>query len=314
MISRSSKVLALFIALTAAMGLPASADTTIRLGLIPSILSAQAYYAEQLGYFKKRGLDVQLQPMNNGAAMASAVAGGSLDIAFAEPVSLGNGDLHGLHFVYIASGIMNTPAFPAAGLLVRADLGINDAKSLNGKTIAVNAINTLSSISTQSWIDANGGDAKSVKFVELPLPQMTSAVDAGTVQAAYAGEPFFTIAKNRGMKVVTFTRGAPAATYMASGWFADQAWVEKNRTTAIAFAEAVREAAAWANANRPAAATLLEAALKLPEGALRNLSQPFFFDEAPVQPALIQPILDAALKYNALAKPVRAEDLIAKLK
>ena len=301
-------------AAAAACRTPAAADTTVRLGVLPSIVCSQAFCALQLGYFKRRGLDVQLQTMNNGPSMAAAIAGGSLDVALSEPTSLANARLRGLNFQYIAPGFMITPAFPSLGLMVRADSGIVDAKGFNGKVIAVNAVNTFSTVATQAWIDAGGGDAKTLKFVELPLPQMAQAVDAGSVGAAFAGEPFFTIARDHGLKVIVLKPSAPAPTYMASAWFAAETWINANRETASAVSDALREGATWVDANHAAAATLLETTLKLPENSLHNLYLPAYFSDRAADLTLIQPLLDAAVKYGALARPLRAEELIARLR
>src|SRR5208282_210693 len=57
-----------------------SPPATVRLGLIPSISSAQAFYADAENFFKKNGLDVDIQTLNNGATIAAAMAAGSLDV------------------------------------------------------------------------------------------------------------------------------------------------------------------------------------------------------------------------------------------
>lgn len=295
-------------------GMTQPAVTSLRLGIIPSITAAQAYYAEQMGFFKKHGLNVEIQTMNSGASIAAAVAGGSLDVGFADVVSITNARERGLPFSYIAAGILNTSEFPLSGLLVRADSAARDAKSLNGQTIAVNAVNTFSTVATDAWVDSNGGDSKTLKFIELPLPQMASAVAQGTVQGAFAGEPFFTMAIARGdLRVAMFTKGGIAATYMPSGWFADAGWIQKNKAIAAQFAAAMYDAAVWANANRQAVAPILVSSLKLPEAVARGLSAPPYYGEA-LRVTDIQPVIDAAVKYGAIQTPFRAQDLIASLR
>ena len=291
-----------------------SADSALRVAIQPSLLCTQAFCAKQMGIFKKHGLEVETQVLGSGAAIAAAMVGGSIDIGFGDPISLANGRLRGFNFAYIAAGFLNSPRYPTTGLLVRQDSGITDGKSLNGKTIGVNAINTLSTVIVQAWADKNGGDARQIKFIEVPFAQMVQDVDQSTVAAAFAGEPFFTIGHNRGLKVLLFQPPVPASTFMASGWFATDSWIAANHDTATAFSAAVREAAIWANANREAAAAIVEKELKLPDGTLHNLTTAPLFGEQLVDVQLIQPILDAAVKYNALAKPVHGSELIAKLR
>jgi NitT/TauT family transport system substrate-binding protein len=293
---------------------PARAATTLRVAVQPAIICTQAFCAQELGIFSKYGLSVETQILGSGAAIAAAMVGGAIDIGYGDPISLANGRLRGFNFAYIASGFLNTPAFSTTGLLIRPDSGVTDGKSLSGKTIGVNAINTFSSVVVQAWTDQNGGDAKSVKFLEVPFAQMVQDVDTGIVAGAFAGEPFVTIGRSRGLKSLVFRPAAPAPAFMASGWFALDSWIAANRSTARAFSDAMRDAAIWANANRDAAATIVEKTLKLQPNALHNLSLPPLFDEEPTSAAYIQPLIDAAVKYGALPKPIRATELIASLK
>jgi NitT/TauT family transport system substrate-binding protein len=301
--------------LFACEGRPVVAQTalpTVRVGLLPAIISGQAYFAQNLGFFQKHGLSVQLQTMNSGSAIAAAVSGGALDIGYSDIISISNAHLHGLTFAYVAGAIAITPA-ARAGLLIRPDSGISDARSLSGKTIGVNALGNISQIMTQAWADANGGDSKSLKFLEIPLPQQVAAVQQNTVAAALASEPFFAIGVAQGLKTVVFTKNGIAPTWLAGGWFADQAWIAKNRDIAEAFAAAMREAAVWANANPAAADQIIATDLKLPIDILRTLIlQPAFAED--LRASEIQPLIDAGVKYGVLAKQFPAGELIARLR
>jgi ABC-type nitrate/sulfonate/bicarbonate transport system substrate-binding protein len=70
------------LAVVAVLGLatpPASAadPVDVTIALIPSESAAQAYYAQDLGYFKAAGLNVTLTPMAASPPIISAVASGS---------------------------------------------------------------------------------------------------------------------------------------------------------------------------------------------------------------------------------------------
>ena len=62
--------------------------TTLRIASTPIDVGAEVYYAQALGMFKQAGLDVQIQSIDNGAAIAAAVAGGAADIGQSNVVSL----------------------------------------------------------------------------------------------------------------------------------------------------------------------------------------------------------------------------------
>jgi ABC-type nitrate/sulfonate/bicarbonate transport system substrate-binding protein len=48
------------------------APITIHVGAIPSEVAAELFYGVDMGFFKKAGLDVQIDFFNNGAAIAAA--------------------------------------------------------------------------------------------------------------------------------------------------------------------------------------------------------------------------------------------------
>ena len=56
----------------------------------------------------------------------------------------------------------------------------------------VNGIGNIAQLPFMAWLDRNGGNAKSVKFLELTFPQMLPALQRGTVDAIVCPEPFIT--------------------------------------------------------------------------------------------------------------------------
>src|SRR6202140_2802387 len=54
----------------------------------PIDLGSEVFYAKERGFFKKAVLDVEVSVMESGAAIAAAVASGSIDIAQANLVTI----------------------------------------------------------------------------------------------------------------------------------------------------------------------------------------------------------------------------------
>ena len=64
-------------------------EQPLRLATAPLDVSAEPYYAMEMGFFKRAGLtNVTLQTIPTGAAMTAAVAGGAIDIAISNIVSV----------------------------------------------------------------------------------------------------------------------------------------------------------------------------------------------------------------------------------
>ena len=68
---------------------------------LPKTTKAQVLWAKDEGFLKKAGIDADITLINNGAAIASAVAAGAVDIGQANLVSLATAHERGLPFVLI---------------------------------------------------------------------------------------------------------------------------------------------------------------------------------------------------------------------
>ena len=129
-------------------------------------------YAMESGLFRKNGFDASLERATSGAAAASAVVGGSFDVGKSSVISLLSAHVRGLPIVAVAAAGDYDMSNPTAAIAVRADSAGQTGADLNGKIVAVSALNDLFSIAVRAWVDAHGGDSTTLKLIELP----TSAV------------------------------------------------------------------------------------------------------------------------------------------
>ena len=61
---------------------------------------------------------------------------------------------------------------------------------MNGKIVAVSALNDLFSIAVRAWVDAHGGDSSTLKLLELPTSAVAVALTSGRIDAAVMIQPF----------------------------------------------------------------------------------------------------------------------------
>jgi NitT/TauT family transport system substrate-binding protein len=308
MLRRLSFALALCLAFVPAAS-PAQTSAppaSIKLGVITVEAAAEAFYALDMGFFKKQGLDVDLQIMQNGAAIAAAVTGGSLDAGFADTVSISNAHARGLPLVYLAPAMLNSYAAPTLAILVNGAGPIREPKDLNGKTIAVNGINNITMLPVEAWIDKNGGDSKTVKWIEIPIFQANDAVSAGKVDATVTGEPFITFGADKGLRPLFMDKNAIASRYILSGFFTTKDWAAKNPALAAKFIAAIKETAQWANANPAAAGVILAKYTKLPQAVVDRIKHGQFAET--LLASDYQPVIDAAAKYGVLPKAFPAPE------
>jgi NitT/TauT family transport system substrate-binding protein len=268
-------------------------------------------YAARAGMFKSAGLDVTIDKIGNGAALAAAVAGGADDIGKANVATVVTAHAHGIPMVLIAPAAIYDPRTPDAVLATRADSPIASARDLAGKTIAVPSINDLSTVSVKAWMVAAGVDWSGTQFLETPFSAMGGALEAGRVQAAVLIKPFISDAVDAGKaKVLGLCYSAIATRFLESAWFANADFVAAHRPAVAAFQRVVAQASAYTNAHQSETAELLANWTGIdPQRAARI---PRIITGTTLDPRDIQPVIDMSAKYGLIAKGFDAREIIAK--
>ena len=293
-----------FCAFTA--GAQAQTDTTIRIATTPIDLGAEALYANDLGFFKKAGLDVQVSLLASGSTVAAAVAGGSIDIGQSNIVALATAHVAGLPFVIVAPAGYYTSAEPTTELVTAANSPVTGAKDLDGKIIAVTALKDLNWVSIQSWLSRNGADLASIKYVEIQQPAACNVVTQGRAAAAIVSEPYLSFAlRDGGCRVLAATHDAIAKQFLVGAWFSTTDWAQSHPDAIRRFRAVMLETARWAATHHAESERILEryTHLEAPPGMKRVP----FAEHADA--AQIQPVLDAAAKFGVFA-PFPAAELL----
>ncbi len=308
-----SRVLGLLAAGAALLPEAARAQTTplkVRVGSVPADTYAGGYYALDLGLFDKAGLSVEITPFTNGAAMAAAAAGGSIDIGIGDATELANGISRGLPFVLIAGGGMYSTTAPTTTLCVAKTSTIAHAADLEGQTVAVVSLVSLMSSSVKSWLALNGADISKIHFVELPFPQMPGAIARGVVAAACLSEPVMSDATGTDAKIFGKPYDAIAKQFNISDWFTTRDWLAQNGDAAKRFVGAIYDAARWANTHHDDSAAILAKYSKVDVERIKRMNRSAY--ATALQAAMVQPVLDTSFKYKALAAATTATSMIAK--
>lgn len=275
---------------------PSGAQTaqTLRVAINPIEVYAQVYYAKEMGFFAKAGLDVDIQPAQSGSAIAAAVVGNAADIGATSTVV--DAVAHGKHipFIVIAPGAIYTSAAPTAALFVANNSPIRKAADLNGKTISVSGLGTVTEYGTRAWIDKNGGDSSTVKFVELAASATTEAVATGRIDAAYITEPYVSVGK-KSAHLLAYVHDAIGKEFLLSTWVTTVQWAKDHPDLVNRFASAVRDASGWAAKNPEKSGEILVKYTKIDPVLLATMTRARFADR--LTPALMQPPIDVAAKY-----------------
>lgn len=287
-----------------------SAPVHVRAGSVPADTYAEGYYALDTGLFDKAGLSVEIVPFANGAAMAAAAAGGSIDVGIGDATELANGVSRGLPFVLIAGGGVYSSAAPTTTLCVAKSSPIARASDLEGQTVGVVSLVSLMSAGVKSWLSQNGADVAKIQFVEMPFPQMPGALSRGALAAATLSEPIMSDALAADAKILGKPYDAIAKQFNISDWFTTRDWLTKNPDAAKRFVGAIYDAARWANAHHDDSAAILAKYTKIDVERIRRMNRSGYATD--MKPAMVQPVLDTAFKYKALGTATNAATMIAK--
>jgi NitT/TauT family transport system substrate-binding protein len=279
----------------------------VRVGASPVDVGGPVYYAADQGFFKQHGLDVEIVSTANGPAAAAAIVSGGLDIASGNALSIAQAHDRGVNFLFVAPSGGYTSSDPTAALVVAKTSTAKSAKDFTGKTFGVNTVGSLGQIAICEWLDKNGVDWRAARFVELPYSAMVPAMVAGRIDAALMTEPALDNAIAGDGKVFASIYDAIAKDFIDGGFFASADYVKTHMDVIRRFNAAIAEAARWGNANRPASAKILEKYSGVP--AAQMVHRVRYYER--VDPASIQPMIDAAAKYGTLKASFPASDIIA---
>lgn len=301
---------ALLGALLAALPLGAEADgPAINVGAMPIAGAAQAFYAQEQGFFKAAGLDVNLVVLPNGAAIVAAATSGSVDIGFGSPSPLILAHLKGLPVRFITYASLYTGPPVTSALMAAKSSAVRTGADLNGQPVAVNGLHDIGQYEVQAWVDRTGGNSETVQFVEMPYASMMEALSRGRVAAASETEPWVSMATD-GARVIGNLNDIVAPRYALAGWFATNGWLAANPQLAARFIAVMQQTARWANTHPKEAGALLQRYTKVtPDVAVVVLKQLQFDDSGRADPKYLQPVVDMIAKYGK-TPAFNAADLI----
>lgn len=275
----------------------AQTNPTIRLAVLPNENAAEAYYAKDMGFFQKVGIDADIQQMQGTSLVVAAMASSAIDIGYVTIDVLATIHQKNIPIVVIAPA--TEYLFPGtariSAIVLPANSTVHQAKDLNGKIIATPALHSLGDDATRVWIDRNGGDSSTVKFVEIPFPAMPAALDAGRIDAAFVAEPFVSVAMKTG-RVLADCFEAISKHFLIAAWCTTPQWAKDHPDLVNRFASVMLHTAIWANKNQTKSGELLAKYTKVDPSVIATMARVRYAEQ--MLPALMQPLIDVSAKYN----------------
>jgi len=288
----------------------AQAFEKIRIVVIPTEIPTSLINANAMGYFRDAGLDAEVVALSNGAAATAAVLSGAADIAFSNTMSLIVAHDKGLPARIIIGTDLHRSTNPVQGILaVLKSSPLKTGADFNGKTLAVPAIGSTQSYAARKWVDTNGGDSRSVRFVEMSITAAAAAIIAGRVDGGTLDVLTLNEVQARAeLREAANVYNAIAPNFLSGAFFSTAAWIEKHPEPVRKFIQVYQRYSAWANSH--------------PADEIRFYAKQSGFSadtlgavpRAKFEPTLtlgsLQSVIDLAAHYGAIATSFRAEELL----
>jgi NitT/TauT family transport system substrate-binding protein len=286
---------------------------TVHVGAAPVDDATPVLYAIHAGLFKKVGLDVDINALSSGSAVAAAVAGGSMQFGNSSMPALISAHAHNVPFELVAADGIYTTQKPYALMLVRKDSPIKSARDLDGKTVSSPSLKDLIWTTQMAWIDKNGGDSKTIRAVEIPNSAVVTAIEEGRIDASTVLQPRLSQALESGkVRVLGKSFDGIGTRFLISAWFTSGSYAAAHPDVVEKFTKVVEEASAYCNTHQAETIPLLAAYGKVDPKVLEKSTREEF--ATTLRAADIQPQIDAAAKYGVIAKRFEAQEMMGRAK
>jgi NitT/TauT family transport system substrate-binding protein len=285
----------------------------MKVSYLPIMDLQQLYVALEKGFFEEEGLKVEGQVAQGGAVSQTLVESGSVDLGWTAVVPLSQAYAKGFDFVFVAPGVfVDDTNRKEVGIVVKKDSPMESFRDLAGKKIAILALKALPHLAILSLADYYGVDAKTLKFVEVPVPSIVAAVREGAVDAGHIAEPFIAASEAEGTTRLLYAGYYPpeiANRVMVAGWFAKKSLLGKNKEKMDRFLKAIAKTTDFINNNPDQMPAIIAKYTKLDVNLLQKITPPKFYTTTYKKDIQVQ--IDLCAKYGFINKGFDAREIVA---
>lgn len=279
---------------------------TLRVGVLPIVGAAPLTLGVDRGSFTRAGLTVQPQRIQSGALSLPALVAGDYDVLFSNHVSAIAAKAQRIDVAIVAEASRALPG--NFGVVALPDSPLDRPAALVGKTIGVNALNNIATLTISSVLAVNGVRPDQVRFVEIPFPQMAPALSARRIDAAFLPEPFLTTAeRSLGVRTLFDPTSGPTADLPIDGYVVTRQFAERNPGTVRAFRTALVEAQQQA-VDRNVLNGLLVTSTGTDPAVAPLVSASSY--PTTVNPISIQRVADLMLQFGTIPAPVDVNQMV----
>lgn len=285
--------------------------TTVKVSYVPYVGAAPFELGIQKGFFSKRGLDIQDSQGVAPAPIMAQVVAGKLDFGFTTVPALVAAASNGapLQAVSGFDGVID-PKDPESAIMVPAGSPIKSPKDLVGKKVAVVALQSELDVLMREVVKRAGGDPSKVQSVQVPFPEMTTAVKAGRVDAAVETEPFVTLGKQQGLKTINYPEVDVVPHGTVTAFVASKKFIAENPDVVKRFQAAMKESLAYAGAHPDEAQAIMPKIADIKPKLLKQINLGTVYQPG-VDKASIERFVQLQEQFGFVKNPPSADELVA---
>ncbi|MEA2331929.1 MAG: NitT/TauT family transport system substrate-binding protein [Thermoleophilaceae bacterium] len=291
-------------------GPESSGTAELTVGVLPISDVAPVYLGDSKGFFRDEQIELEHQVMQGGAEVTAAVVSGDVDLGFSatEPLIVAKSKNLPVEIVTQGNQAAATEEDAWDGLLVPADSPIREPAGLEGKTVAVNALKSMPELCVRAVLSREGVDVSKLKFVEVPFPEMTAALEAGRVDAVAAVEPFVSQARAGGARSLgSYLTGLQPKLTVAT-YFAASPFIAENEDVVKRFARAMNRSLDYAQEHPEEARKAVVAYTEIPRPIARVMKLPLWSSD--LNPDSIELIAQESERHGFVEEKPSIDELI----
>jgi NitT/TauT family transport system substrate-binding protein len=177
---------------------------TVRVGIISNATDATFYLAEERGYLREVGLQLEASPFNSANFMVAPLAAGQLDVGGGAPgAGLFNAILRGVNVRIVGDRARAVAGTRFNCLTVRKGLldsgAVRSFADLRGRVFAENAPGVITSYVMERELQRVGLGLQDVNTTVMGFPDFLTAYANDAIDFGFLVEPFITIGEQRGV-------------------------------------------------------------------------------------------------------------------
>jgi NitT/TauT family transport system substrate-binding protein len=273
--------------------------------------SAPVWIAQQNGFFKQEGLNVNIKYASGTSAEFAGLAAHTVDFALADYVNIFGQTVKNpqLGVRIVADDTQSAPETNA--IMVPSSSKITSVAQLKGKKIAFSSPGTaFGELALDELLKGYGIGAHSYTIEAMGFPDMIEPLARGEVDAAFSVQPYMTLMESKiGAHQLVDLMSGPMTDFPVLGWATTAYFVQKYPRTVAAFQRAVDKGLQLAASNTPLVRQLLVKNIKTMSPKIANVITLNTFNTT-LSVARLQRVATVMEQFGALPKSFNPNQLV----